>query len=76
MTKTVFKFLALNQNFNILSDSMQIKFAKNYLSGLKNNIENNNIARIKFPSMQNLSNGSSINIFYQKVRNIKNNFSK
>ena len=75
MTKTVFKFLALNQNFNILSDSMQMKFAKNYLSGLKNNIENNNIARMKFPSMKNISNGSSINIFYQKVRNTKNDFS-
>jgi hypothetical protein len=63
----MFHFLAVNQNKNILSDSNKIKFSKNYLFQLKNEIENNNIANFKFQSIFNISNDSRKEIYYQKV---------
>ena len=70
MTKTIFNFLALNQSYKIFSNSIQIKFAKNNLSSLKIDIEKENFAKIMFYSILNISNGSSKDVFYQKVKKI------
>ena len=69
MTKTVFKFLTLNQSQMISCDFVQFKFSKNNLfKKLKKDIEVDNVMRAKFPSiLEILSNDSLGSVLYQKV---------
>jgi hypothetical protein len=61
--------LSKSQSTEIKTDSVEIKFSKNSINGLKTNIETGNIEKMLFPSINDLNpNNDSNKIFYSKVK--------
>ena len=64
----IFSALALNETKKILTNTAKFKFSKNYNQKLINDIENDNVAKIKINQLSEFDNKSNGMIFYQRVR--------